>query len=57
VQVIDGYLSAERDLGRLAADADIDVLALTLIGASRDPEAVARMVTTVLAGATARPGA
>jgi AcrR family transcriptional regulator len=30
--MIAGYLAAERDLGRLAADADVDTLALTLIG-------------------------
>ncbi|MFI1497352.1 TetR/AcrR family transcriptional regulator [Streptomyces platensis] len=56
------YLSAERDLGRIAADADADTLALTLIGsghllfAGREgspPEeaAVHKVVTTVLAGA------
>lgn len=30
--MIASYLTAERDLGRIAADADIDTLALTLIG-------------------------
>ncbi|MCX4637401.1 TetR/AcrR family transcriptional regulator [Streptomyces sp. RPA4-5] len=56
------YLSAERDLGRIAADADVDTLALTLIGsghllfAGRDgsppgTEAVHKVVTTVIAGA------
>lgn len=60
--MISAYLTAERDLGRIAADADIDSLAPTLIGAghllfadrkSAPPEAdtVRRMVTTVLAGA------
>ncbi|MFE9363173.1 TetR/AcrR family transcriptional regulator [Streptomyces sp. NPDC006978] len=55
------YLAAERDLGRVTADADIDTLAPTLIGAGHllyadrstaPPEAgaVHRMVTTVLAG-------
>ncbi len=56
------YLAAERDLGRIAADADVDTLAPTLLGAShllfadRDggppqADAVHRMVTTVIAGA------
>src|SRR5438067_486547 len=31
--MIAGYLAAERDLGRVAADADVDTLAFTLIGA------------------------
>ena len=31
--MIASYLTAERDLGRIAADADVDTLALTLIGA------------------------
>jgi len=67
------YLAAERDLGRLAWDADVTTLAPTLLGASHllfaggapsppDPEAVQRTVTTVLASALrdparARPGA
>jgi AcrR family transcriptional regulator len=57
-----GYLAAEQALGRLAADADVATLALTLLGASHllfagggqsppAPEAVHRMVTAVLAGA------
>ena len=33
VAAIAGYLRAERDLGRIAAGADVDVLAPTLIGA------------------------
>lgn len=56
------YLTAERDLGRIAPDADIDTLAPTLIGAAQllftewkdsppEPEAVRNIVTTVLAGA------
>jgi AcrR family transcriptional regulator len=60
--MIAGYLTAERDLGRIAPDADIDTLAPTLIGATHllfterkdsppDPEAVRKVVTTVLAGA------
>jgi AcrR family transcriptional regulator len=59
--MIAAYLTAERDLGRIAADADPDTLALTLIGtghllfAGRDgpppePEAVGKIVTTVLGG-------
>jgi AcrR family transcriptional regulator len=56
------YLILERDLGRLTPDADIDTLAPTLIGAGHllfadrtgtppTPEAVHKMVTTVLASA------
>ena len=56
-----GYLSAERELGRVAADADVDTLAPTLIGAGHllfaDREAgppktaaVHKVVATVLAG-------
>ncbi|WP_405087210.1 TetR/AcrR family transcriptional regulator [Microbispora sp. NBC_01389] len=55
------YLAAERDLGRIAADADVDTLAPTLLGAShllfadRDggppqADAVHKMVSTVIAG-------
>jgi AcrR family transcriptional regulator len=57
--MIRSYLAAEREIGRIAADADIDTLALTLIGtghllfAGRDgapPDAeVHRVVTSVLA--------
>jgi hypothetical protein len=60
--MIAGYLTAERERGRIAPDADIDVLAPTLIGAAHllfteqkgsrpEPEAVRKIVTTVLAGA------
>lgn len=60
VAMLAGYLAAERDLGRIAAGADTDMLALMLVGsghllfAGRDgdppePEAVARLVATVLA--------
>jgi len=60
------YLTAERDLGRIAADADIGALAPTLIGAGHllfadrtdtppEPEAVRKMVTTVLTGACEKP--
>jgi AcrR family transcriptional regulator len=63
VDMIAGYLTAERDLGRLTADADIDALAPTLIGAAHllfadrtvatpRRDAVRRMVTTVIAGAS-----
>jgi AcrR family transcriptional regulator len=55
------YLTAERDLGRVAADADIGTLAPTLIGAAHlvftdadgtpEPAAVARVVGTVLTAA------
>jgi AcrR family transcriptional regulator len=59
--MIASYLATERELGRIAADADIDALAPTLIGAGhllfadRDgtpPEtgAVDKVVTTVIAG-------
>jgi AcrR family transcriptional regulator len=59
--MIASYLTAERDLGRVAAGADIDTLAPTLIGAAHllfaghrgpPPEvrAVHRMVATVIAG-------
>ena len=54
--MIASYLATERDLGRIAADADVDTLAPTLIGAghllfagrqSTPPEAgaVRKMVT------------
>ncbi|MET9558264.1 TetR/AcrR family transcriptional regulator [Streptomyces sp. NPDC006645] len=60
--MIAGYLTAERELGRLADDADIDTLAPTLVGAGHLPfadrtsappqtAAVRRMMTTVVAGA------
>jgi AcrR family transcriptional regulator len=60
--MIAGYLTAERRLGRIAPDADVDTLAPTLIGAAHmlfterkdgppEPEVVRRVVITVLAGA------
>jgi AcrR family transcriptional regulator len=60
--MVAGYLSAERDLGRIAPGADIGTLAPTLIGAAHllfadadgtdpDPAAIARTVNAVLAGA------
>jgi AcrR family transcriptional regulator len=62
VDMIAGYLTVERDVGRIAADAEIDMLAPTLIGAAHllyadrtgappDADAVRKMVTTVLANA------
>ncbi len=59
--MIASYLSAERDMGRIAADADIDTLAPTLIGAGHllfagqdgtpaEAGAVGKMVSTVIAG-------
>jgi hypothetical protein len=63
--MIAGYLAAERDLGRVAADADISTLAPTLIGAEHllftdadgtpEPAAVARVVAAVLAAARRPP--
>ena len=61
VVMVASYLTVERGLGRIAADADIDTLAPTLIGAAHllfadrtgippEPGAVRKMVTTVLAG-------
>jgi AcrR family transcriptional regulator len=63
VIMVASYLTFERELGRIAADADIDTLAPTLIGAGHllfadrkgiPPEAgaVRRMVATVIAGVT-----
>jgi hypothetical protein len=60
--MVAGYLSAEREQGRIAPAADVGTLAATLIGAAHllfaDAEgsgptldAIARVVTTVLAGA------
>ena len=59
--MIASYLTAERELGRIAADADVGTLAPTLIGAGHllfadregaPPEtgAVRKVVTTVIAG-------
>jgi AcrR family transcriptional regulator len=59
--MIAAYLTAERDLGRIAADADVGTLAPTLIGAGHllfadraatppEPAAVHKVVTTVIAG-------
>ncbi|MCX5206207.1 TetR/AcrR family transcriptional regulator [Streptomyces sp. NBC_00237] len=59
--MVAAYLTAERELGRLAGDTDIETLAPTLVGAghllfadrtSAPPQtaAVRKMVTTVIAG-------
>jgi AcrR family transcriptional regulator len=60
--IVASYLAAERDLGRITADADVDTLAPTLIGAGHllfagsattppDADAVHKVVATVIAGA------
>lgn len=59
--MVAGYLSAERDLGRIAADAEVDTLAPAVIGAVQllaseragvppQREAVRKLVAAVLAG-------
>ena len=59
--MVASYLAAERELGRITADADIDTLAPTLIGAGHllfaggattppDADAVQKVVATVIAG-------
>jgi AcrR family transcriptional regulator len=64
--MIAAYLAAERDLGRIAADADIDTLAPMLLGSGHlafadrtgappEAEAVRKMVTTVIAGVVQEP--
>jgi AcrR family transcriptional regulator len=66
VGMIAAYLVAERELGRISAHAEVDVLAPTLIGAAHllfadhtasppQPAAVRRMVASVLAGAMNGP--
>jgi AcrR family transcriptional regulator len=61
VVMVADYLTAEREFGRIAADADVDTLAPTLIGAAHllfadrtgaapQVSAVRKMVATVLAG-------
>lgn len=55
--MIAAYLTAERAMGRIAADADVDTLALTLVGAGHllfagqdgTPPDVGRVVATVIA--------
>ncbi|GAA2779198.1 TetR/AcrR family transcriptional regulator [Nonomuraea dietziae] len=64
--MIASYLAVERDLGRIAADADVDTLAPTLIGAGHllfadrevtrpEAEAVHKVVTMVIAGVLREP--
>jgi len=64
--MIASYLRAEQDLGRIAAGADVDTLAPTLIGAGHllfagrdgpppDAEEVGKVVTAILAGAEPEP--
>jgi len=63
--VVAGYLAAERDLGRVAADADTSTLAPTLIGTAHllftdadgtpEPAVVARVAAAVLAAALRPP--
>lgn len=57
--MIAGYLAAERDLGRLAPGADVDTVALTLIGSGHllfaggdepDVETVHTVMSTAIAG-------
>ena len=61
--MIASYLAIERELGRIVADADVDTLAPTLIGAGHllfagtegdppEPGSVRKVVTTVIAGVT-----
>ena len=60
-KMVADYLAAERDLGRIFAEADVDALAPTLIGAAhllfadrehppQDADAVRSVVMTVVAG-------
>jgi AcrR family transcriptional regulator len=64
--MIGSYLTAERDRGRVAADADVDTLAAMLIGTGHllfagregtppEPDAVHKVVTTVIAGVVREP--
>jgi AcrR family transcriptional regulator len=64
--MIAAYLAAERDLGRIAADADVDTLAAMLIGTAHllfadrsgsapEADAVHKVVTTVIAGVVQAP--
>ena len=64
--MIASYLTAEREQGRIAADADVDTVAPTLIGAGHllfadrtgappAAGAVRKMVTTVIAGVVREP--
>jgi AcrR family transcriptional regulator len=64
--MIASYLAGERDLGRIAADADVDALAAMLIGTGHllfadrkgtppEAEAVRKVVTTVIASVVQEP--
>jgi hypothetical protein len=64
--MIAGYLTAERDLGRIATNADIGTLAPTLIGSGHllyadrkgmppTKDAVHKMVATVITGVIQEP--
>ena len=64
--MIAAYLTAERDMGGIAAVADVDTLAPTLIGAGRlltadrknappEPAAVTKVVSTVIASVLREP--
>jgi AcrR family transcriptional regulator len=66
MEILASYLAAERDLGRVAASADIDTLSAVLMGAGHrlfadrtpappDAAAVARMVTAVVGGVLREP--
>jgi AcrR family transcriptional regulator len=65
VAMLSAYLTAEREMGRIAADADVDSLALALVGAGQllfanretsppDANAVNRVVAAVMADAVQR---
>ena len=56
--LISAYLADERELGRIAADGDVDALAVSLVGAGHllftsderlDPATVGRVVASVIA--------
>jgi AcrR family transcriptional regulator len=60
------YLTGERALGRIRADADVDTVAATLIGTGHllyadrtgtppEPEAVRKVVTTIIASVVPQP--
>ena len=66
VVMIASYLTAEQELGRIAADAEVDMLAPTLIGAGHllfadrtgsppEPDAVRKTVNSVIAGVVREP--
>jgi AcrR family transcriptional regulator len=66
VDMVACYLAAERDLGRLAAEVDVDGLAPTLVGAAHllfvsgdetrpEPEAIGKVVSAVIGGVLREP--